>query len=262
MSLSDSSIDAYLTGKFDQIGAALDRGDFDGARAVLASCAADGYPEAEEAIMLAILRGRPRRSVLEDPPRDVVAVDLIPWMPGGDLRDHLMVDDTVLLDVPVVEAIPGVTVLVEIVGPDGKVTHCHIREDLVGVRPTDPPHIAERVLVRGQVLNVFRDAVDVQLYSKTDSYTHLVGAASVYALMTQQPPAEPADGSWLVGVNDYDGELAVFHRDDTAAPAVSNPSFWPRWTRHWFDVAAREWVGWPTAYNRGASLRRTLHETK
>lgn len=132
-------------------------------------------------------------------------------------------------------------------------TIADLDEDAAGqVKPGDT------VLIRGTVMEAIPGVgVRVELFSKTDQYEAWLRLDRVVALDLPDVPAEPGDGTWLVGPNDdypYDSAVSVYHRHDYGAP--SEPE--RRWARRWQVAGTGEWIDWPTAVHRGADPTRQL----
>lgn len=119
------------------------------------------------------------------------------------------------------------------------------------------PRVGDEILIRGTVTQYAPGVgVTVELFSKTDQYTAWVRFDLIADVILPDLPAEPADGTWLAGV-DPDGRadrVRVFVRDDEGGPRESGR----RHYRQWWDVAAQQWVDWPAAVRRGADPSRPI----
>lgn len=117
------------------------------------------------------------------------------------------------------------------------------------------PCVGDEILIRGIVKQYMPGVgVLVELFSKTDQYEAWVRLDLVDDLRLHVSPDEPSDGTWLEGVEPGGTNRLAFIRDDRGSS--SEPE--RRHQRHWFDVAAQEFVDWPTAVKRGADPSRPL----
>lgn len=110
--------------------------------------------------------------------------------------------------------------------------------------------VGDTVLVAGTVVNsVAGVGALVQFTSKTEDWQGWIREADLrFALVDNDLPIEPADGTWLLSY--VDANARIFHRDDTKG---HNDRDTRRYDRHWWDVVAQEWIDWPTAVSRGAA---------
>ncbi|MFJ1539343.1 hypothetical protein ACIODS_12440 [Micromonospora chalcea] len=117
------------------------------------------------------------------------------------------------------------------------------------------PLVGDTVLIRG-VIKQYTPGVGalVEFFSKTDQYEAWIRSDLIADVLLPNPPAEPADGTWLAGVKPGGTNTRVFIRDD--AEGHNDPD--RRHDRHWWDVVAEEWVDWPTAVRRGADPQRLI----
>lgn len=117
------------------------------------------------------------------------------------------------------------------------------------------PRVGDEVLIRGTVKE-WRPGIGllVEMLSKTDQYTAWVRADFVYDVLLPDLPDEPADGTWLAGIDPGGTNTRVFIRDD--AEGHNDPD--RRHDRRWWDVVAEQWVDWPTAVKRGADPQVVL----
>ncbi|MEU8334853.1 hypothetical protein [Micromonospora tulbaghiae] len=125
--------------------------------------------------------------------------------------------------------------------------------DLPGGVPT--PLVGDNVLVRG-VIKQYTPGVGalVEFFSKTDQYEVWIRPDLIADVLLPNPPAEPVDGTWLHG-NTTPGHTA-FVRDDSGSGSQHDED--RRFPRRWFDVAAQEYIDWPTAVRRGADPQRLI----
>lgn len=116
-----------------------------------------------------------------------------------------------------------------------------------------PIHVGDQVLVRGVVRqSIAGVGALVRFTSKTEDYTGWICEDDLrWALVDDDTPIEPADGTWLLidGSLRPDGNPQIFHRDD--AESHFDPD--RRHQQHWFDVVAQEWIDWVEAVIRGAA---------
>jgi hypothetical protein len=68
-------------------------------------------------------------------------------------------------------------------------------------------------------------------------------------------PTEPADGTWLCGPTNGDGDAPVFHRDDAEGHFDPDRPF----HRRWWDHLAASWVDWPTVCASGGHPDTALY---
>lgn len=123
------------------------------------------------------------------------------------------------------------------------------REDAQPVTP-HRPMVADEVLIRGTVIEVVPGAgVTIELFNKASQHTAWVRESDVVQVVTREGPPEPDDGTWLVGEPDDDGRSSVFRRSDAEGHCDDDR----RYDRRWWDVAAAQWIDWPTAVRRGAN---------
>ncbi|MEU7980519.1 hypothetical protein AB0B63_18545 [Micromonospora sp. NPDC049081] len=117
------------------------------------------------------------------------------------------------------------------------------------------PLVGDEVLIRG-IVKQFTPGVGVlvELLSKTDQHEAWVRLDDVADVVLPNLPVEPTDGTWLAGVEPGGANARVFIRDDSEGH--NDPE--RRYHRRWWDVAAEQWVDWPTAVKRGANPSRPL----
>ncbi|MFI6228573.1 hypothetical protein ACIBCR_14830 [Micromonospora echinospora] len=118
----------------------------------------------------------------------------------------------------------------------------------------DPLRVGDNILVAATVKkNDPQFGVLIEL-DGTDHYTLWVPDGFRYETVVPNLPVEPADGLWVAGVEPGGTNTRVFIRND--AEGHNDPD--RRHHRHWWDVAAEEWIDWPTAVKRGADSARVL----
>lgn len=117
------------------------------------------------------------------------------------------------------------------------------------------PRVGDEVLLRVTV-KAWEPGVGVlvEIISKTDQYSTWVRQDFIADVILPNLPDEPVDGTWLAGVEPRSTNTRVFIRND--AEGHNDPD--RRHDRRWWDVAAEQWVDWPTAVKRGADVQVVL----
>lgn len=119
------------------------------------------------------------------------------------------------------------------------------------------PRVGDEVLIRGTVLQwIPTVGARVELFSKTDQYEAWIRPDHIAEVIVPDLPAEPADGTWLLGEEPRGTNARIFMRDD----AEGHHDPYRRHDQHWWDVVAEQWIDWPAAVKRGADATRVLRE--
>lgn len=114
----------------------------------------------------------------------------------------------------------------------------------------EPIHVGDTAVFKAEVLrSVAGVGALLKIFSKTDEMQIWVAEDHLLHSSMAELTPEPPDGTWLLA-HDADGMPKIFHRND--AEGHFDPG--RRHQQHWFDVVNGEWIDWPTACERGATL--------